>query len=223
MALASKLIAAGLEGRQAPEISEAQLEVAYAQSWDFDLWSLVRSCALLHRRSENELSAKEGLRMAGFYDRHDAVRNGFILKPSGNHWTTSLGPVRQTSRHLWSGRTPKSLKLGSFGMDPLKYVEYIPWANLHQCSPSHLLAEFRGYRFMKWDPQKSMTFERFLYTEEDVFQFCVNFNATFPDYQFQDRVLFMLSPITGFAFESLANDYWRHWVCAAATRTLVLI
>jgi hypothetical protein len=222
-ALVTSLIAASLEGRQAPEFSEAQLEVAYAQSWDFDIWSLVRSCALLHRRSDSGLSATEGLRMAGFYDRHDAVRNGFIVKPLGNPLSTSLRPVRQTSRRLWSARTPLSLKLGSFGVDPLKYVEHIPWADLHPCSPRHLLEEFRGHRFMNWDPQKPMKFERFLYTEEDVFQFCVDFNVTLPDYLFQDRVLFILSPIAEFTFESLANDYWRHWVCTTATRTLVLI
>ncbi|KAI9776085.1 MAG: hypothetical protein M1839_000598 [Geoglossum umbratile] len=218
-ALVEQIIIAALEGGQPPELSETQLEIAYAQHWSFQIWGLVRSCALLNRRNEGVLSVKEGLRMAGFYDRHDAVRNGFILKPSGDRSSGSLvQPIEQNSRRYYTARTPKSLKLGSFGMDPVKYVEHIPWADLHPCSPDHLTREFQAYRFMYWTPRKSIRAERFLYTEEDVFQFCVEFNMTFPDYLFNDHILFILSRITEFTFKSLGDDYWKCWSDCAITK-----
>jgi len=128
MTLVTQLFTASAERRRLPEFSEAQLEIAYAQHWDFQIWSLIRSCALVQRRREGWTAVREGLRMAGFYDRHDAVTNGFILKSSGNLLPrTQVHPGVPSARRLWDFRTPLSLKLGSFGIDPVKYIECIPW------------------------------------------------------------------------------------------------
>jgi hypothetical protein len=55
MTLVMQLLTRGLEGRPAPEISERQFEIAYSQHWDFQIWSLVRSCALLRRRRADSI------------------------------------------------------------------------------------------------------------------------------------------------------------------------
>jgi len=219
MALMMQLLTGHLNGRPAPEISERQFEIAYAQHWDFQIWSLVRSCTLLRRRRAGSIpEVRAGLWKAGFYERHTTVRNGFILKAAGLPSNAPAQPGVPSIQPRYHARAPLSLKLGSFGLDPVKYVEYIPWTDLLSCRPQHLMSEFPNRQFVQWNPQQSMKLERLLYTEEDAIQFCVDYNVAFPDHFFDNHVIFVLSPIRDFVFESLMDDYWRHWVRIALAR-----
>lgn len=187
------------------EMTDMQLDVTRAAQWSFQVWSLIRSCRMLLKRLPDLEVLGAGIRATGFYELHDPVPNGFIR----NETERPLQPTIEFGFHVTSSFN----KEVTFGEDPLKMIEYVPWEDLETCKPGHLESEIMDYEYAKWSNPQIARYERHLYTEEDIFAYCVESDYLFPDYVFQEHILFAISPITDMELEMrLYGGYWVHWV-----------
>ena len=98
----------------------------------------------------------------------------------------------------------------SFGVSPLKYVEYMPWKYLEPCQLEHTAQESEECHLVSWKPERVTQWERYMYTDDHTFGTCVMSGIQFPGYRQQGSVLFVLSSISDFKFETVHHSFWQH-------------
>jgi hypothetical protein len=112
--------------------------------------------------------------------------------------------------------------------DPRSYVEFIPWVELQPTSSTELesvdIPVFLPYRtdttqaslavrWMLWKPASNEIFDcHHLYTEDEVYQYCIENNWHFPGHFLHNRVIFAASPLEATQFVSGLRRFWQHWV-----------
>ena len=113
--------------------------------------------------------------------------------------------------------------------DPRGYVEIIPWVELEPVSPTVLeeahipiflphrtdmAQEASDVKWMLWKPPSSNFFDcHHLFTEDEVYQYCVENDWHFPGQFYGARVVFALSPLEASRFVDDLEDFWDTWVC----------
>ena len=113
--------------------------------------------------------------------------------------------------------------------DPRGYVEIIPWVELEPVSPTVLdeahipiflpqrtamAQEASDVKWMLWKPPSSNFFDcHHLFTEDEVYQYCVEKNWHFPGHFYRDLVVFALSPLKASRFVDDLENFWDTWVC----------
>lgn len=116
--------------------------------------------------------------------------------------------------------------------DPRGYVEIIPWVELKPVSPTVLQEahipillphqKVPDVMWMLWKPPSSNFFDcHHLFTEDEVYQYCVENDWHFPGQFYGDRVVFALSPLKASRFVDDLEHFWDTWVCEF--RTLLCI
>jgi hypothetical protein len=157
----------------------------------FEVWSLLRACASILRREPDSIAkASEAIMRTDFYNNHDAVYNGFIRRQ------------RKPA--------PGLVALTPLESHPLKYIEFIPWRHLEPFQSPSLTELTKSERLRVWKPQKQLLWERHLYTEDEVFRFCVSSDYKFPHSASGTSIIFAISPISTFKF--LSTNFWNDWV-----------
>ncbi len=111
--------------------------------------------------------------------------------------------------------------------DPRGYVEIIPWVELEPVSPTVLekahipiflphrtaMAQESDVKWMLWKPPSSNFFDcHHLFTEDEVYQYCVENDWHFPGQFYGDRVVFALSPLKTSRFVDDLEHFWDTWV-----------
>ena len=111
--------------------------------------------------------------------------------------------------------------------DPRRYVEFIPWEELTPVSDSELRAahvqtslrhepgmDDHDQKWMLWPPPSRHFFDiHHLYTEFEVYDYCITRDWCFPGHFYHDAVVFALSPLQETDFLSQLMHFWDHWVC----------
>jgi hypothetical protein len=113
--------------------------------------------------------------------------------------------------------------------DPRGYVEIIPWAELEPVSPTVLeeahipiflphrtatAQEASNVKWMLWKPPSTNFFDcHHLFTEDEVYQYCVENDWHFPGQFYGDYVVFALSPLSASLFVDDLEHFWDTWVC----------
>ena len=117
--------------------------------------------------------------------------------------------------------------------DPRAYVEIIPWMELEPVSPTVLKeahipiflprrtamaqgleASLADVKWMLWKPPSSNFFDcHHLFTEDEVYQYCVESDWHFPGHFYRDHVVFALSPLNASRFVDDLENFWDTWVC----------
>jgi hypothetical protein len=103
--------------------------------------------------------------------------------------------------------------------DPRGYVEIIPWVELEPVSTTVLDCtvmpqEASDVKWMLWKPPSSNFFDcHHLYTEDEVYQYCVENDWHFPGQFHGDRVVFALSHVKTSRFVDDLEHFWDTWVC----------
>ena len=113
--------------------------------------------------------------------------------------------------------------------DPRGYVEIIPWVELEPVSPTVLeeahipiflphrtamAQEASDVKWMLWKPPSSNFFDcHHLFTEDEVYQYCVENDWHFPGQFYRDRVVFALSHLKASRFVDDLEHFWDTWVC----------
>jgi hypothetical protein len=113
--------------------------------------------------------------------------------------------------------------------DPRGYVEIIPWAELEPVSPTVLeeahipiflphrtamAQDASDVKWMLWKPPSSNFFDcHHLFTEDEVYQYCVENDWHFPGQFYGDHVVFALSPLKASRFVDDLEHFWDTWVC----------
>jgi hypothetical protein len=92
--------------------------------------------------------------------------------------------------------------------DPRQFLEYIPWEELD------LHESDNEVKRALWRPAKSTTnFHYFLFTDEEVYRYCVINNFAFPGL-FQDgHLAFTITEMEATDFVMDLQQYWEKWVC----------
>jgi hypothetical protein len=112
--------------------------------------------------------------------------------------------------------------------DPRGYVEIIPWVELEPVSPTVLekahipiflphrtamAQEASDVKWMLWKPPSSNFFDcHHLFTEDEVYQYCVEKDWHFPGQFYGDRVVFALSHLKASRFVDDLEHFWDTWV-----------
>jgi hypothetical protein len=110
--------------------------------------------------------------------------------------------------------------------DPRSYVEIIPWEKLTPASSTELKeARIPIYlpheadtnradqRWMLWDIPSCNFFDfHHLYTEAEVYQYCVVNSWWFPGHSYRGAVIFALSPLNDTEFVEDLKNFWECWV-----------
>ena len=113
--------------------------------------------------------------------------------------------------------------------DPRGYVEITPWEELEPVSPTALeeahipiflahrtamAQEASDVRWMLWKSPSSNFFDcHHLFTEDEVYQYCVENDWHFPGQFYGDRVVFALSHLKVRQFIDDLAHFWITWVC----------
>ena len=113
--------------------------------------------------------------------------------------------------------------------DPRGYVEIIPWVELEPVSATVLeeayipiflphrtamAEEASDVKWMLWKPPSSDFFDcHHLFTEDEVYQYCVENDWHFPGQFYRDRVVFALSHLKASRFVDDLEHFWDTWVC----------
>ena len=113
--------------------------------------------------------------------------------------------------------------------DPRGYVEIIPWVELEPVSPTvleeahipiflphrkSLTQEASDVKWMLWKPPSSNFFDSHcLFTEDEVYQYCVENDWHFPGQFYGDRVVFAITPLKARRFVDDLDHFWDTWVC----------
>lgn len=185
--------------------TEEELQIDRELRWSFQVWSLLSACAsMLRRTPESTTKAKEAITLTGFYNLHDAVMNGYIRNSNERpgYYDSKLGYKL----------TAKGLRMISHGDDPVRYIEYTPWEDLAEFVLLSILEDMVGRQFMLWKPKKAMKWEKHLYIEDDILRSCVLSTIEFPGCESGKSVIFTLSEISEFIFETVALGFWEQWV-----------
>lgn len=203
-------IPAGVEVVESTNTKEEYLERVkglwgyHSQQRGFEVWSLLRACAsILRRDTESIANANEAIMKTGFYELHDAVHNGFVrnkISRPGKELSES-GPLVVTAL---------GLQMVTFDDHPLKYIEFIPWKQLEPFHPKEPLDYVQNRGLMLWKSAKLLAWEKHLYTEDGIFGTCVLSGFPFPEYRFEDSIIFAISPISAFELET--GSFWKRWV-----------
>lgn len=139
--------------------------------------------------------------------------------------------MERTSSLPWEGPArPGSLH------NPRECVEFIPWSELEPvCSevlddanvPIHLpwltgaAKEVLDMNWMLWRPPSSHFFEcHCLYTEDEVYQYCVENSWHFPGHMYHDKVVFACSPLEDTLFVDDFKNFWDRWARVFSFGTL---
>jgi hypothetical protein len=174
------------------------------RNWQFEIWSLLRSCTLIKRvetRGIGLLDSFEGISQTGYLNIYEAVKNGYV---KGRNFTED--PPERSGQYF----TREALRLFSFQDDPRKYIEIVPWDQLVEFVPTKLPQDVPSGRFVCWKPVQSFLCEKLIFTEEDVFANCVDHGITFPGCLMADSICFMLSPVEALDFSQ--GEYHWFWV-----------
>lgn len=127
--------------------------------------------------------------------------------------TTSL---RELLTHM--GQTKKPLD------DPSKYVEIIPWSELTRISQAELADNHIDIslpypqapytpQWMLWNPPSRHFFDsHHLYTEDEVYQYCILNDWSFPGHFLGEHVVFAISPLENTRFVDDLISFWKRWV-----------
>ena len=113
--------------------------------------------------------------------------------------------------------------------DPRGYVEIIPWAELEPVSSTVLeeahipiflphrtatAQEALDVKWVLWKPPSTNFFDcHYLFTEDEVYQYCVENDWHFPGQFYGDHVVFALSPLNASRFVDDLEHFWDTWVC----------
>lgn len=109
--------------------------------------------------------------------------------------------------------------------DPRIFVEFIPWDELQPISSTSLEeagiplvlpygdADQASIRWMTWKPASCHFFDsHHLYTEGEVYQYCVTKGWHFPGHLLHDRVIFAISALEANEFIQELKQFELHWV-----------
>ena len=91
--------------------------------------------------------------------------------------------------------------------DPRQFLEYIP------CEELDFIESSREEKLALWHPAKpTMAFDYHLFTDEEVYRYCVTSDFAFPGL-FQDgHLAFTLTEIDATDFVEDMQQYWEKWV-----------
>jgi hypothetical protein len=189
----------------------------------YRVWQVAQQFSLACRRPEN----------GTLVDKHLTP----LIREMGMNFcqpafsTTDLGhkaaikSVARTSPLPWEGPArPGSLH------DPRDCVELIPWSELEPVYgdeledariPIHLpqltgiVKETLDMNWMLWRPPSSHFFDSHcLYTEDEVYQYCIENKWHFPGHMYGDKVVFARSPLEDSLFVDDFKNFWGRWVRA---------
>jgi len=130
--------------------------------------------------------------------------------------------VQRTHPLPWEGPN----RPGSFN-DPRDCVELIPWSELEFiCGdaledahvPIHLprltgtAKEELDMNWMLWRPPSPYFFDSHcLYTEDEVYQYCIENNWYFPGHMYHDKVVFACYPLKDSLLVDDFKNFWDRW------------
>ena len=187
--------------KKADALGEEICEKARDQNWKFEIWSLLRSWAIIERskmRGEM-LSILDGVAMTDFHKIYDQVKNGYIKRSRDN----SENPPERTGLHF----TQKAFRLWSFQDDPRKYLEHLPWSELEECQAPPAAKDLARLRFARWSSRYQYLAEHMIVSEEDVFAHCITNNIQFPGDVVNQSRCFVMTPIGDLEFGRGAYHY----------------
>ena len=110
--------------------------------------------------------------------------------------------------------------------DPRLYVEVIPWEELILVSASELNAahvpitlpheagtDDSDLKWMLWElPSRHFFDSHHLYTEFEVYSYCVTHDWWFPGHSYRGAVIFTRSPLEQTEFIKDLKHFWEYWV-----------
>lgn len=108
--------------------------------------------------------------------------------------------------------------------DPRSYVQFIPWAHLKrtdaevlQRSGMRIEVPFSEsmhiHAWVLWrPPNPGFAWNHHVYTEDEVYEYNVLNNWSFPDHYFEDQVVFGVREVDRTDFISELGNYWEAWV-----------
>ncbi|KAH8689276.1 kinase-like domain-containing protein [Phaeosphaeriaceae sp. PMI808] len=114
--------------------------------------------------------------------------------------------------------------------DPRSYVQFIPWAHLKrtdaevlQRSGMRIEVPFSEnmhiHAWVLWrPPNPGFAWNHHVYTEDEVYEYNVLNNWSFPDHYFEDQVVFGVREVDRTDFISELGNYWEAWNDCALTK-----
>jgi len=183
-------------------------EYDYYMLSSYQIWSLIRICAIFQRRGPTQrVRVNDALQQTGFLNKYRPVGRFYTEKQSDTlqdltRLSGSNDMDKGDSGHL-------KLPYGSFH-DPVEYLEYIPWGELSTKDAS------TDPRKLLWSHPKSVLFDHYLVSEEEVFAFSVESNLVHPDYLENGSVLFIASSLRDSRILHEMRDFWEKWVCGSS-------
>jgi hypothetical protein len=108
--------------------------------------------------------------------------------------------------------------------DPRSYIQFIPWEQLEitdteslQRSGLRIEVPFckcmHEYIWALWrPPSPGFAWNHHIYTEDEVYEYSVLHNWSFPDHYFQNQIVFGIREVSKTDFISELGKYWEAWV-----------
>lgn len=179
----------------------------------YEVWSLLRTCAGLRRSQNNRCKVVRFLKKGGFLDTHVRVHKTgqYVAKES----------LMQLCKSFSVGLSPNSTSVYDLPptilsilqpIRPLNVLEMIPMEDLEIVSPQSGKLKLDTARYACWRKENMCRFDHHLFTEEEVFRYCVTANWTFPDHLQDERVLFRLTPLGQSDLLHDLTSFWEKWV-----------
>ena len=145
--------------------------------------------------------------MAGFYETHRYL---------GRHLWVPIDPKKKPGAFEygigWQEDKPERLLLTRNRFKaPYGSLEFIPWNELHPVDESYQILS-GSYLKVSWRPERKAKFEYLLYTEEDVYRYCVMNDFYFPDFLVECNLVFIVRDWQESDLVSNIDDYIQKWV-----------
>jgi hypothetical protein len=81
-------------------------------------------------------------------------------------------------------------------------LEFIPWEDMEVRSDNLL-----------WKTATPIMHDHHLYTEEEVFKFCIDMDFYFPGHFDNESIVFVPSPLKSSKVFDEMDRFWEKWVC----------
>lgn len=209
--------------------------------WDnskYEVWKVVQQFSLAYRRPDNVRKIINHLFSS------TPFRNKFIIIKKAA--VNSTGPVSRDiqveildrqkflssaelsrDRIIEDPRAAIKWLLGRSIEDPRDYLEIIPWEELKSITSTELKEVYpplsheidTDQKWVLWKPPSQHFFDsHHLYTEPEVYQYCITNSWSFPGYSYPDgSVIFVLSPLEATQFVDDLKNFWERWVTFSST------
>jgi hypothetical protein len=94
--------------------------------------------------------------------------------------------------------------------DPRQFLEYIPWEELNFTEPTN-----EKERALWCPGNPTATFDYYLFTEEEVYRYCVTNNFVLSGLSQDGHLIFTMTEMEATEFVVDLQQYWEKWVCTA--------